>query len=378
MRPACPQKDIHMPATSVLDLIGKTPLVEITRFDLGPCRLFLKLESANPSGSIKDRPARAMIDAAEADGRLKEGGTVVEATAGNTGVGLALVASRKGYPTVLVVPDKMSREKILHARALGAEVIVTRSDVGKGHPDYYQDLALAITERTPGAFYANQFANPANPAAHEATTAPEILAEMGGDLDAVVVGVGSGGTLTGVGRYKRKASPKTKMVLADPAARCWRRSSRPESWARPAPGPWKASARISCRRTAIFRWSRKPTRSPTRRASALLATFCGRRASLPARPRARCLLRRCAIAAGRRRRSASSASSATAAPSTSRKCSTTPSWPRRAGSGARPPARSATSSSTASTKAPRSSSPRTRPSPRPSPACAPPTCRSCR
>jgi cystathionine beta-synthase len=216
MRPA-PRKDIRMPATSVLDLIGKTPLVEITRFDVGPCRLFLKLESANPSGSIKDRPARAMIDAAEADGRLKEGGTVVEATAGNTGVGLALVASRKGYRTVLVVPDKMSREKILHARALGAEVIVTRSDVGKGHPDYYQDLALTITERTPGAFYANQFANPANPAAHEATTAPEILGEMGGDVDAVVVGVGSGGTLTGVGRYMRRASPKTKMVLADPA-----------------------------------------------------------------------------------------------------------------------------------------------------------------
>ena len=158
-----------------------------------------------------------MIDAAEADGRLREGGTVVEATAGNTGVGLALVASRKGYRTVLVVPDKMSREKILHARALGAEVIVTRSDIGKGHPDYYQDLALTITERTPGAFYANQFANPANPAAHEATTAPEILGEMGGDVDAVVVGVGSGGTLTGVGRYMRRASPKTQMVLADPA-----------------------------------------------------------------------------------------------------------------------------------------------------------------
>ena len=205
-----------MPATSVLDLIGKTPLVEITRFDLGPCRLFLKLESANPSGSIKDRPARAMIEAAERSGDLKEGGTVVEATAGNTGVGLALVASRKGYRTVLVVPDKMSREKILHARALGAEVVLTRSDVGKGHPDYYQDLALSIVEKTPGGFYANQFANPANPAAHAATTGPEILDQMGGDVDAVVVGVGSGGTLTGVGRYMREASPKTQMVLADP------------------------------------------------------------------------------------------------------------------------------------------------------------------
>ena len=206
-----------MPAGSVLDLIGQTPLVEITRFDTGPCRLFLKLESQNPSGSIKDRPARAMIEAAEADGRLKEGGTVVEATAGNTGVGLALVASRKGYRTVLVVPDKMSREKILHARALGAEVIVTRSDVGKGHPDYYQDLALAITQRTPGAFYANQFENPANPAVHQATTGPEIFEQMGWDVDVVVVGVGSGGTLTGVGRYMAKASPKTQMVLADPA-----------------------------------------------------------------------------------------------------------------------------------------------------------------
>ena len=206
-----------MPAGSVLDLIGQTPLVEITRFDTGPCRLFLKLESQNPSGSIKDRPARAMIEAAEADGRLKEGGTVVEATAGNTGVGLALVASRKGYRTVLVVPDKMSREKILHARALGAEVIVTRSDVGKGHPDYYQDLALAITQRTPGAFYANQFENPANPAVHQATTGPEIFEQIGWDVDVVVVGVGSGGTLTGVGRYMAKASPKTQMVLADPA-----------------------------------------------------------------------------------------------------------------------------------------------------------------
>jgi cystathionine beta-synthase len=206
-----------MPAASILDLIGRTPLVEVTRFDTGPCRLFLKLESQNPSGSIKDRPARAMIEAAEADGRLKEGGTVVEATAGNTGVGLALVASRKGYRTVLVVPDKMSREKILHARALGAEVIVTRSDVGKGHPDYYQDLALAITQRTPGAFYANQFENPANPAVHQATTGPEIFEQMGWDVDVVVVGVGSGGTLTGVGRYMTKASPKTQMVLADPA-----------------------------------------------------------------------------------------------------------------------------------------------------------------
>jgi cystathionine beta-synthase len=202
---------------SILDLIGNTPVIEVTRIDRGPCRLFLKLESANPSGSIKDRPARTMIEAAEADGRLKAGGTIVEATAGNTGLGLALVGGRKGYRTLLVVPDKMAREKVLHAKAMGAEVVITRSDVGKGHPDYYQDLAESITRRTPGAFFVNQFANPANPLAHERTTGPEILRQLDGAVDAVVIGVGSGGTLTGVGRFMRVASPGTAMILADPA-----------------------------------------------------------------------------------------------------------------------------------------------------------------
>ena len=201
---------------SILDLIGQTPLVEVTRIDCAPCRLFLKLESANPSGSLKDRPARTMIEAAEADGKLRAGGTIVEATAGNTGLGLALVGARKGYRTLLVVPDKMAREKVLHAKAMGAEVITTRSDVGKGHPDYYQDLAAAIAARTPGAFFINQFANPANPLAHETTTGPEILHQMEGSVDAVVVGVGSGGTLTGIGRFMRSSSPATQMILADP------------------------------------------------------------------------------------------------------------------------------------------------------------------
>jgi cystathionine beta-synthase len=201
---------------SVLDLIGNTPVVEVTQLDAAPCRLFLKLESANPSGSIKDRPARSMIEAAEADGTLKSGGTIVEATAGNTGLGLTLVASRKGYRIVLVVPDKMAREKILHAKAMGAEVVLTRSDVNKGHADYYQDLAQTIARRTPGAVFINQFGNPANPAAHKATTGPEILRQLSGDVDAVVVGVGSGGTLTGVGRFMQQASSKTEMILADP------------------------------------------------------------------------------------------------------------------------------------------------------------------
>jgi cystathionine beta-synthase len=207
---------LRPPYSSVLDLIGETPIVELTKFDTGKCRLFIKLESQNPGGSIKDRIALSMIADAERYGRLAPGGTIVEATAGNTGLGLAQVGIPKGYRIILVVPDKMSREKIQHLRALGAEVRLTRSDVGKGHAEYYQDMAERIAAEIPGAFYVNQFANPANPAAHETTTGPEIFEQLGGDVDAVVVGVGSGGTLTGLGRYFKKVSPKTEMVLADP------------------------------------------------------------------------------------------------------------------------------------------------------------------
>lgn len=207
---------LRKPARSALDLIGATPIVELNRFDTGPCRLFVKLESANPGGSIKDRVALSMISAAEADGRLKPGGTIIEATAGNTGLGLAQVGLPKGYEVILVVPDKMSREKIAHLRALGTDVRITRSDVGKGHPAYYQDMAERLADEL-GAFYVNQFANPANPAAHETTTAPEIHAQLDGDVDAIVVGVGSGGTLSGIGRYFKRVSPKTEMVLADPS-----------------------------------------------------------------------------------------------------------------------------------------------------------------
>jgi len=205
-----------MAASHLLGLVGNTPLVELSRLDSGPCALFAKLESQNPGGSIKDRIAVSMIDAAERQGALRPGGTIVEATAGNTGLALALVGALNGYRTLLVVPDKMSREKIQHLKALGAEVVMTRSDVGKGHPDYYQDVAEAIARRTPGAIFVNQFANPANPLAHEMTTGPEILRQMDGDVDAIVVGVGSGGTLTGIGRFMRRASPKTAMILADP------------------------------------------------------------------------------------------------------------------------------------------------------------------
>lgn len=205
------------PQPAVLKLIGNTPLIEVTRLDTGCCQLFLKLESQNPGGSIKDRIGLAMIEAAEREGKLKPGGVVLEATAGNTGLGLALVARAKGYRVVLVVPDKMSAEKILHLKALGAEVHITRSDVGKGHPDYYQDYAARLAREIPGAYYIDQFNNPNNPLAHEQGTAPEIWEQMGHEVDAIVCGVGSGGTVTGLTRFFRNKNPGMEFVLADPA-----------------------------------------------------------------------------------------------------------------------------------------------------------------
>jgi cystathionine beta-synthase len=203
---------------AILALIGDTPLVEVTRMDTGPCHLFLKLENQNPTGSIKDRVALAMVEAAEHEGHLAPGGTIIEATAGNTGLGLALVAAAKGYRIILVIPDKMSQEKIAHVRALGAEVHLTRSDVTRGHPEYYQDVAARLATEIPGAFYVNQFGNPANPLAHERSTGPEIWEQMRHDVDAIVVGVGSGGTLTGLGRFFNRVKPRrgVEMVLADP------------------------------------------------------------------------------------------------------------------------------------------------------------------
>jgi cystathionine beta-synthase len=201
---------------SVLELIGRTPMVRAQRLDTGPCELFLKLESANPGGSIKDRIGLSMIEGAEKDGRIRPGDILVEGTAGNTGLGLALVAQQKGYRLILVVPDKMSREKIFNLKAMGAEVVLTRSDVAKGHPEYYQDMAERIARETPGAYFINQFGNPDNPAAHIATTGPEILEQMDGKVDAIVVGCGSSGTLSGLSKFFAEYSPQTELVLADP------------------------------------------------------------------------------------------------------------------------------------------------------------------
>lgn len=201
---------------AALQKIGQTPLVRLRHIDTGLCELFLKLESENPGGSIKDRIALSMITAAEAEGRLQTGSILVEATAGNTGIGLAVVAVQKGYRLKLVIPDKMSSEKVARLKELGAEIIMTRSDVSKGHPEYYQDMAKKLADETPNAFYVNQFENPHNPSAHETTTGPEILHQMNGKVDAVVCGVGTGGTLTGLGRFFRENGNKVEMILADP------------------------------------------------------------------------------------------------------------------------------------------------------------------
>ncbi|HET8692113.1 MAG TPA: pyridoxal-phosphate dependent enzyme [Steroidobacteraceae bacterium] len=200
---------------NVLEMIGRTPMLELSRLDTGPCRLFLKLEMQNPGGSIKDRIGLSMIEAAERRGDLKPGGTIIEATAGNTGLGLALVAGQKGYRVVLVLPDKMSQEKIFNLRAMGAEVVLTRSDVEKGHPEYYQDLGARLA-RENGWFHINQFGNPDNPAAHATTTGPEILEQMDGRVDAVVVGIGSSGTIAGLTQCFRERSPAVEIILADP------------------------------------------------------------------------------------------------------------------------------------------------------------------
>ena len=209
------KKDMDI-TESLIDLIGNTPILKLKSLDTGPCDLYVKLESNNPGGSIKDRIGLSIIEEAEKSGELKPGGTIIEATAGNTGIGLALIAALKGYRIILVIPDKMSREKILHLEGLGAEIVLTRSDVPEGHPEYYQDLARKILSETPGAFLANQFSNPANPLAHRTGTAPEIWEQMGGNIDAVVAGVGSGGTLTGLAEYFKSQDPSISMVAADP------------------------------------------------------------------------------------------------------------------------------------------------------------------
>ena len=203
-----------MKAQNILETLGRTPLVEISaKLNGTAAKVFAKVESFNPGGSAKDRVAAGMIEAAEASGQLKAGGTVIEPTSGNTGVGLALVSAVKGYRMILVMPDNMSVERIRLAKAYGAEVVLTPGAEGmKGCLAKAAELNRAI----PGSFIPNQFDNPANAAAHERTTGPEIWNDLEGKVDAFVAGVGTGGTLTGTGRYLRSKNPDVKLYAVEP------------------------------------------------------------------------------------------------------------------------------------------------------------------
>jgi cystathionine beta-synthase len=202
---------------SILDTIGDTPLVRLSRFGAGlRAQLVGKVEMLNPGGSIKDRIALGLIESAERDGKLKAGGTIIEPTSGNTGVGLAIAAALKGYRVIAVMPDKMSKEKIDLLRAYGAEVVVAPTEVPPDSPESYYRVADRLTDEIPGAFQPNQYFNQANPQAHYETTGPEIWRQTGGQITHFVAGVGTGGTITGVGRYLRERNPDIQIIGADP------------------------------------------------------------------------------------------------------------------------------------------------------------------
>jgi cystathionine beta-synthase len=204
-------------ADTLVDLFGNTPLVRLDRIGRElSCHLLAKLEYLNPGGSVKDRPALAMIDAAEAQGRLRPGGTIVEPTSGNTGVGLAVVAARRRYRCVFTMPDKIATEKVQLLRAFGAEVIICPTAVDPEHPESYYSVANRLTETIPGAFQPDQYHNPNNPASHEAGTGPELWRQTAGRITHFVAGVGTGGTISGVGRYLKAQSPSVQIVAADP------------------------------------------------------------------------------------------------------------------------------------------------------------------
>ena len=202
---------------TVLDLIGNTPIVRLDRIGRGvPGTILAKLEFLNPGGSNKDRIGMAMIEAAERDGKLSPGGTIVEPTSGNTGVGLAMAAAQKGYRCIFVMPDKMSQEKISMLRGYGAEVVITPTAVDHDSPESYYSVSSRLAEEIPGGFKPDQYSNMANPEAHYLTTAPEIWEQTGGELDAIVISVGTGGTISGIGRWFHERKPEIRIVGVDP------------------------------------------------------------------------------------------------------------------------------------------------------------------
>ncbi len=202
---------------TILDLVGGTPIVRLDRISADvPGTILAKLEFLNPGGSNKDRIGLAMIEAAERDGKLAPGGTIVEPTSGNTGVGLAMAAARKGYRCIFVMPDKMSQEKISMLRAYGAEVVITPTAVDHDSPESYYSVSSRLAEEIPGGFKPDQYSNTANPDAHYRTTGPELFEQTGGELDALVISVGTGGTISGVGRYFKEHAPHVRIVGVDP------------------------------------------------------------------------------------------------------------------------------------------------------------------
>lgn len=204
--------------TSMEQLIGRTPLVELTQMEKAyrlKARIIAKAEGFNPAGSAKDRVARAMLDQAEEKGLLKPGAVIIEPTSGNTGIGLAMCAAVRGYRLIIVMPDTMSRERMQAMEAYGAELVLTAGELGmKGAIDKAEELAKEL----PGSFIPGQFTNPANPAAHEASTGPEIWEDTGGAVDIFVAGVGTGGTVTGVGRYLKGKNPRIQVIAVEPAS----------------------------------------------------------------------------------------------------------------------------------------------------------------
>src|ERR687891_2390748 len=202
---------------TLLDLVGHTPIVRLDRISRDvPGQILAKLEYLNPGGSVKDRIGLAMLEAAERDGKLKPGGTIVEPTSGNTGVGLAIAAASKGYRCIFVMPDKMSQEKISMLRAYGAEVVITPTAVEPDSPESYYSVSDRLAEEIPGGFKPDQYSNMANPDAHYEMTGPEIWEQTGGEVDAIVISVGTGGTISGVGRYFKEHKPEVLIVGADP------------------------------------------------------------------------------------------------------------------------------------------------------------------
>ena len=214
VRPAAAEMRVW---NDITEGIGNTPLVRLNRLAAGTkADLLVKLESLNPGGSVKDRIGKAMIEQAEAEGRLRPGGTIIEATAGNTGVGLALAAAVKGYRCIFVMPDKMSEDKVNLLRAYGAEVVITPTSVAPDSPESYNGVADRLAREIPGAWRANQFANPVNPRTHYDTTGPEIWADTAGRVDVLVAGMGTGGTISGTGAYLKEKNPAVRVIGADP------------------------------------------------------------------------------------------------------------------------------------------------------------------